>query len=82
MEGNHYLVEKLYFIAFIYSYKTYDTERSASYGHECRALGTLASMGAFQGPAHQSGLNNDALFRSPVFPPTNLNKDAFFVKHF
>lgn len=77
MEKNYYLVEKLYFITFIYGNKAYDIERSASCGHERCALGTLASVAASQRPAQQSG-RNDSLDRSLVFPPTNGNKDALF----
>lgn len=64
MEGNHYLVEKLDFIAFISRDKADDAERSASCGHGCCALGTLASVAAFQGPAQHSGLNLSALWFS------------------
>lgn len=40
MGGKHYLVEKVYFAAFIHSDKAYDAEGSASYGHESCAPGT------------------------------------------
>lgn len=49
IEGNHNLVEKLYFIAFIHIGKTH-CEGSASCGCESCAWRTLAAVGASQGP--------------------------------